>query len=149
MRSVDRFPVRLGSMRDLAAELEILGGGVEAIVPEDEFVQKLERSAATGVPLRVKYGIDPTGIDVHLGHTVPLRKLRQFQDLGHTAVIIIGNYTALVGDPSGRDQTRARLTQEQVEANAQDYLKQVSKVIDISKAEVRYNGEWFQRFHFL
>jgi tyrosyl-tRNA synthetase len=103
----------------------------------------------TGKPLRVKYGIDPTGIDVHLGHTVPLRKLRLFQELGHQAVLIIGNYTALVGDPSGRDQTRAILTQEQVESNAQDYLRQVSRVIEIKTAEVRYNGEWFSKFSFL
>ena len=111
--------------------------------------KKLDRSLKTGKPLRVKYGIDPTGIDVHLGHTVPLRKLRQFQELGHQAVLIIGNYTALVGDPSGRDQTRARLTQEQVEANARDYLTQVSKVIDIDKTEVMHNGEWFSKFTFL
>src|SRR5437660_1673868 len=82
---------------------------------EAELVRKLERSVATNTPLRIKYGIDPTGIDVHLGHTVPLRKLRQFQELGHQAVIILGNYTALVGDPSGRDETRAKLTEEQVE----------------------------------
>jgi tyrosyl-tRNA synthetase len=130
-------------------QFELIRRGTDQIVPETELQQKLARSVETARPLRVKYGIDPTGIDVHLGHTVPLRKLRLFQELGHQAVLIIGNYTALVGDPSGRDQTRARLTQEQVEANAQDYLKQVSKVIDISKAEVRYNGEWFQRFHFL
>src|SRR4029077_18900897 len=122
--------------------------GVHAIVPEDELAKKLERSVKTGKPLRVKYGIDPTGIDVHLGHTVPLRKLRLFQELGHQAVLIIGNYTALVGDPSGRDQSRARLTQEQVEANAKDYLTQVSKVIDISKTEVRHNGDWFSRYEF-
>jgi tyrosyl-tRNA synthetase len=130
-------------------QFELIHRGTDQIVPETELKQKLANSAQTGRPLRVKYGIDPTGIDVHLGHTVPLRKLRLFQELGHQAVLIIGNYTALVGDPSGRDQTRARLTQGQVEANAQDYLKQVSKVIDISKAEVRYNGDWFQRFHFL
>ena len=105
-------------MRDVAEQLQILKRGVEQIVPEPEFLKKLERSVREGRPLRVKYGIDPTGIDVHLGHTVPLRKLRQFQDLGHTAVIIIGNYTALVGDPSGRDETRSKLTEEQVEANA-------------------------------
>src|SRR5919199_5360311 len=133
-------------MLPVEEQLARIRRGVEKIVPEDEFVKKLERSVATGTPLRVKYGIDPTGIDVHLGHTVPLRKLRQFQELGHQAVLIIGNYTALVGDPSGRDQTRARLTQEQVEANAQDYLKQISKVIDIAKAEVRFNGEWFGKF---
>lgn len=97
----------------------------------------------------MKYGIDPTGIDVHLGHTVPLRKLRQFQDLGHQAVLIIGNYTALVGDPSGRDQTRVRLTPEQVEINALDYLKQVGRIIDLTKTEVHRNGDWFSKFSFL
>ena len=102
-----------------AEQLALIRRGCDQIVPEAELVKKLERSVAAGKPLRVKYGIDPTGIDVHLGHTVPLRKLRLFQELGHQAVLIIGNYTALVGDPSGRDQTRARLTQEQVEANAQ------------------------------
>ncbi len=117
--------------------------------PEAEFVAKLDRSVATGTPLRVKYGIDPTGIDVHLGHTVPLRKLRQFQDLGHTAVVIIGNYTALVGDPSGRDEARVSLTVEQVEANARDYLTQVGKIIDLSRAEVHYNGDWFAKWSFL
>src|SRR6516225_2641177 len=136
-------------MKSVDKQLALIRRGAEQIVPEDELRQKLERSVKSGQPLRVKYGIDPTGIDVHLGHTVPLRKLRLFQELGHKAVLIIGNYTALVGDPSGRDQTRSRLTQEQVEANAQDYLKQVSKVIDIEHAEVRYNGEWFSRFSFL
>jgi tyrosyl-tRNA synthetase len=130
-------------------QLALIRRGCEQIVPEDELRKKLERSLQTGKPLRVKYGIDPTGIDVHLGHTVPLRKLRLFQELGHDAVLIIGNYTALVGDPSGRDQTRARLTQEQVEANAKDYLIQVSKVIDIARTEVTYNGDWFKRFQFL
>jgi tyrosyl-tRNA synthetase len=132
-----------------AEQLEILRRGVEAITPEPDFVKKLEKSAATGTPLRVKYGIDPTGIDVHLGHTVPLRKLRQFQDLGHTAVIIIGNYTALVGDPSGRDEARVALTEEQVAANARDYLTQVGKIIDLDRAEVHHNGDWFSKWSFL
>jgi len=136
-------------MRPVEEQLALIRRGVEQIEPLDELKKKLERSAQTGKPLRVKYGIDPTGIDVHLGHTVPLRKLRLFQELGHQAVLIIGNYTALVGDPSGRDQTRARLTPEQVDRNAQDYLKQVSKVIDISKTEVRHNGDWFGKFAFL
>jgi tyrosyl-tRNA synthetase len=130
-------------------QLELIRRGAEDIVPLEELKQKLQRSLKTGKPLRIKYGIDPTGIDVHLGHTVPLRKLRLFQELGHHAVLVIGNYTALVGDPSGRDQTRARLTQEQVEANAQDYLKQISKIIDIAKTEVTHNGDWFKRFSFL
>src|SRR6202040_3457265 len=136
-------------MKSVAEQLALIQRGTEQIEPLAELTKKLERSFASGKPLRVKYGIDPTGFDVHLGHTVPLRKLKLFQELGHQAVLIIGNYTALVGDPSGRDQTRARLTQEQVEANAKDYLKQVSKVIDISQAEVTYNGDWFKRFQFL
>ena len=107
-------------MLPAAEQLELLRRGIDAITPEAEFARMLDHSVRTGTPLRVKYGIDPTGIDVHLGHTVPLRKLRQFQDLGHTAVIIIGSYTALVGDPSGRDETRAALTEQQVEANAKD-----------------------------
>ncbi len=136
-------------MKTPAQQIALIKRGVEQVVPEAELVQKLERSFKTGKPLRVKYGIDPTGSDVHLGHTVPLRKLRLFQELGHQAVLIIGNYTALVGDPSGRDQTRAALTQDQVEANARDYLKQISKIIDISKTEVTHNGDWFKRFSFL
>ena len=136
-------------MRDVAEQLPILKRGVEQIVPEPEFLKKLERSIRENRPLRVKYGIDPTGIDVHLGHTVPLRKLRQFQELGHTAIIIIGNYTALVGDPSGRDETRSKLTESQVETNARDYLTQVGRIIDLSKAEVHKNGDWFSTWTFL
>src|SRR5438445_557639 len=142
-------PGKGSPVKTVEEQLALIRRGVEQIVPEAELRQKLERSVKTGKPLRVKYGIDPTGIDVHLGHTVPLRKLRLFQELGHQAVLIIGNYTALVGDPSGRDQTRARLTPAQVEANARDYLKQVSKVIDISRTEVTHNGDWFSRFTFL
>jgi len=134
---------------EIDRQVEVIRRGVEQIVTEDELRQKLARSLRENRPLRVKYGIDPTGIDVHLGHTVPLRKLRQFQELGHQAVLIIGNYTALIGDPSGRDQTRVRLTPEQVEANARDYLAQIGKIIDIAQAEVVHNGDWFQRFDFL
>src|SRR5207247_9740143 len=104
----------------VAEQLERIRRGVEQITPENEFVKKLERSVATGTPLRDKYGIDPTGIDVHLGHTVPLRKLRLFLELDHQAGLIIGNYTALVADPSARARTRARLTREPVEPNAMD-----------------------------
>jgi tyrosyl-tRNA synthetase len=136
-------------VKPVEEQLALILRGVEQVEPLPDLRQKLERSVKTDKPLRVKYGIDPTGIDVHLGHTVPLRKLRLFQELGHQAVLIIGNYTALVGDPSGRDKTRAHLTQEQVEANAKDYLNQVSKVIDISRTEVRPNGEWFGKFNFL
>lgn len=136
-------------MKSVDEQLALIRRGVEQVVPEDELRKKLTRSVKTGQPLRVKYGIDPTGIDVHLGHTVPLRKLRLFQELGHRAVLIIGNYTALVGDPSGRDQTRARLTPEKVEQNAVDYLKQISRIIDITKTEVTHNGDWFGKMTFL
>ncbi len=130
-------------------QLQIIRRGVEKIVPEEELRKKLQASFASGTPLRIKYGIDPTGIDVHLGHTVPLRKMRQFQELGHQAVIIIGNYTALVGDPSGRDEARSRrLTAEEVENNARDYLNQVGRVVDLSRAEIHRNGDWFSRMEF-
>ena len=130
-------------------QLAIIRRGVEKIVPEEELAARLEHSRQTGTPLRVKYGIDPTGIDVHLGHTVPLRKIRQFQELGHQAVIIIGNYTAMVGDPSGRDEARKkRLTADDVEANARDYLAQVGKVVDLDRAEVHRNGDWFCKMDF-
>ncbi|QDT38425.1 tyrosine--tRNA ligase [Stratiformator vulcanicus] len=130
-------------------QLAVIRRGIEKIVPEQELAKKLEESRKTGTPLRIKYGIDPTGVDLHLGHTVPMRKMSQFQELGHQAVIIIGNYTALVGDPSGRDEARAkRLTADDVERNAQDYLEQVAKVIDIDKAEVHRNGDWFGEMSF-
>ncbi len=140
------MPAAFAAVED---QLRVLTRGVEKIVPGDELARKLQHSRDTGIPLRVKYGIDPTGIDVHLGHTVPLRKIRQFQDLGHQAVIIIGNYTAMVGDPSGRDEARSkRLTEAEVEANARNYLEQVGKVVDMSRAEVHRNGDWFGRMSF-
>lgn len=130
-------------------QLAIIRRGIEKIVPEEELAAKLKHSQDTGTPLRVKYGIDPTAADVHLGHTVPLRKMRQFQEMGHQAVIIIGNYTAMVGDPSGRDEVRQKkFTEEEVEQNAQDYLAQVGKVVDLSKAEVHRNGDWFGKMTF-
>src|SRR3954451_10094687 len=126
-------------------QLAVLLRGAAQVEPLDELRKKLERSRETGKPLRVKYGIDPTGFDVHLGHTVPLRKLRQFQELGHTAVLIIGTATAQGGDPSGRDESRKGLTPEQIEKNAAAYLTQIAKVVDTSRAEVRPNGEWFRQ----
>ncbi len=129
-------------------QLAVLLRGTAQVETVAELRAKLEQSRLAGRPLRVKYGIDPTGFDVHLGHTVPLRKLRQFQQFGHKAVLIIGTATAAVGDPSGRDASRQGLTPEQIERNAQTYLQQIAKVIDVSQAEVRYNGEWFRRFGF-
>jgi tyrosyl-tRNA synthetase len=132
-------------------QLKVITRGAEQVEKLDELRKKLERSHATGKPLRVKYGIDPTGFDVHLGHTVPLRKMRQFQELGHTAVLIIGTATAAVGDPSGRDASRQGLSPEKIEQNAQTYLTQIAKVIDLKtpgRFEVRPNGEWFSKFGF-
>ncbi|MCI0462260.1 MAG: tyrosine--tRNA ligase [Gemmataceae bacterium] len=135
-------------MKSVEEQLALIRRGAEQVVPEDELRRKLERAVQTGKPLRVKYGIDPTGFEVHLGHTVPLRKLRLFQELGHRAVLILGDYTARVGDPSGRDDSRKGLTAEQIEANARDYLTQIGRIIDVSRAEVRRNGEWFSTFSF-
>src|SRR5947209_10492901 len=114
-------------------QLWVITRGAAHVEKLDELRKKLERSRDTGKPLRVKYGIDPTGFDVHLGHTVPLRKLRQFQELGHTAVLIIGTATAAVGDPSGRDKSRDSLTPEQIEANAKTYLTPIAKVVDVTR----------------
>lgn len=136
-------------MKPVDEQLALIRRGLDQIEREDELRKKLERSVQTGKPLRIKYGIDPTAPDVHLGHTVPLRKMRLFQELGHQAVLIIGNYTAMVGDPTGRDETRARLTPEAIEANAGEYIRQISKIIDISKTEVTRNGDWFSRFTFI
>ena len=129
-------------------QLTLLLRGTAQVETIDELRKKLDASHKSGKPLRVKLGIDPTGFDVHLGHTVALRKLRQFQDLGHTAVLIIGTATARVGDPSGRDVSRQGLTQEQIAKNAESYLTQIAKVMDVTKAEVRPNGEWFDKFDF-
>ena len=134
--------------RPVDEQLAILLRGAAQVETEKELRAKLERSFKTNTPLRVKYGIDPTGFDVHLGHTVPLRKLRQFQELGHTAVLIIGTATAQVGDPSGRDSSRAGLTEEQIATNAESYLVQIAKVVDIDKAEIRPNRDWFGKFGF-
>lgn len=129
-------------------QLRLLLRGTAQVETVEELRRRLELSQTTGRPLRVKYGIDPTGFDVHLGHAVPLRKLRQFQQLGHRAVLIIGTATAAVGDPSGRDASRQGLTPEQIQKNAQTYLQQIARIIDVSAAEVRANNEWFDRFRF-
>ena len=122
--------------------LAVTRRGVEELLPEAEWVRKLARSEATGVPLRIKLGLDPTAPDIHLGHTVVLNKLRQLQDIGHTVIFLIGDFTSLIGDPSGRNSTRPPLTPEQVKANAETYYKQASLVLDPARTEVRYNSEW-------
>ena len=122
--------------------LAITQRGCEELLPEGEWVKKLARSEATGVPLRIKLGLDPTAPDIHLGHTVVLNKLRQLQDLGHTVIFLIGDFTSLIGDPSGRNSTRPPLTAEQVKANAETYYRQASLVLDPQRTEIRYNSEW-------
>ena len=119
-------------------QLHIIKSGAAQIVPEAALLEKLKR----GEPLNVKLGVDPTAPDIHLGHAVPLRKLRQFQDLGHQVTLIIGDGTALIGDPSGRNSTRPQLSRAQIDANAQTYVDQAFKVLDPAKTTLRYNSEW-------
>jgi len=123
-------------------QLAYLKKGTAEIIPEPELRASLEKSLKSGIPLRVYLGVDPTAPDLHLGHTVVLRKLKHFQDLGHTAVFLIGDFSAMIGDPTGVSETRPPLTREQVDANAKTYLAQVFKILDPAKTEVRYNSEW-------
>jgi tyrosyl-tRNA synthetase len=122
--------------------LAISRRGCAELLPEADWVKKLQRAEATGTPLRVKLGLDPTAPDIHIGHTVVLNKMRQLQDLGHTVIFLIGDFTSMIGDPSGRNATRPPLTREQIEANAKTYYAQASLVLDPSKTEIRYNSEW-------
>jgi len=128
--------------RPVEEQLEYLKKGAAEVIPEEELKQKLENSAKTGKPLRVYLGVDPTAPDIHLGHTVVLRKLKHFQDMGHTAVFLVGDFSAMIGDPTGQSETRPPLSREQVEVNAKTYLAQVYKILDSKKTEVRYNSEW-------
>jgi tyrosyl-tRNA synthetase len=130
------------NFKPVAEQLAYLKKGVAEIIPEAELIAKLENSLKTGKPLRVYLGVDPTAPDLHLGHTVVLRKLKHFQDLGHTAIFLIGDFSAMIGDPTGVSETRPSLTREQVDANAKTYLEQVYKILDREKTEVRYNSEW-------
>ena len=133
---------KLAVTDSVRAALAVSLRGCEELIPADEWTRKLARSAATGVPLRIKLGLDPTAPDIHLGHTVVLNKMRQLQDLGHTVIFLIGDFTTLIGDPSGRNATRPPLTREQIEANAKTYYQQASRVLDPAKTEIRYNSEW-------
>jgi tyrosyl-tRNA synthetase len=126
-------------------QLEFLRKGTTEIIREDELRAKLERSAKTGKPLRVKLGVDPTAPDIHLGHTVVIRKLRAFQDLGHTVIFLIGDFTGLIGDPSGKSATRPQLTREEINANAETYKAQIFKLLDPGKTEMRFNSEWMDK----
>ena len=137
-QQVTNYPVTDRVKHALAVSLR----GCEELIPQDDWLKKLAKSEATGVPLRIKLGLDPTAPDIHIGHTVVLNKMRQLQDLGHTVIFLIGDFTSLIGDPSGRNTTRPPLTPEQIKANAETYYKQASLVLDPAKTEIRYNSEW-------
>jgi tyrosyl-tRNA synthetase len=138
LTEVHQFPV---TDRTRAA-LDVSLFRCDELLPQDEWLRKLARSEATGVPLRAKLGLDPTAPDIHIGHLVVLDKLRALQDLGHTVIFLIGDFTSMIGDPSGRNTTRPPLTREQIEANAKTYYQQASLVLDPEKTEIRYNSEW-------
>lgn len=133
-----KFPVT----DEIREAMALIRRGTDTFLIEEEFEQKLARSKATGEPLRCKLGLDPTAPDIHIGHTVVLNKLRQLQDLGHQVIFLVGDFTAAIGDPSGRNVTRPPLSREQIEANAQTYLNQAGMVLDLERTEVRYNSEW-------
>ena len=136
--NAEKTPISDAVRHALAVSLR----GCDELLIESDWVDKLARSEATGRPLRIKLGLDPTAPDLHLGHTVVLNKMRQLQDLGHTVIFLIGDFTAMIGDPSGRNSTRPPLTREQIEENAKTYFNQASLVLDASKTEIRYNSEW-------
>lgn len=129
-------------MESIEKSIEIIKQGIIEIISEEDLIAKLKKSKAEGKPLRIKYGADPSAPDLHIGHTVPIRKLRQFQELGHQIVFIIGDFTAQIGDPSGKSETRKRLTPEQVKTNAATYLDQIFKLLDKDKTEVVFNSSW-------
>ncbi|MCK4259515.1 MAG: tyrosine--tRNA ligase [Halanaerobiales bacterium] len=129
-------------------QVEFLMRGVEQIISKEDLKEKLEKAEKTGKPLRVKLGMDPTAPDIHLGHVVVLNKLRQFQDLGHQVILIIGDFTAMVGDPTGKNETRPQLTREKVLVNAKTYEEQVFKVLDPEKTIIKFNGEWLAKMNF-
>lgn len=127
--------------------LDITLRGVEELLPKEDWIRKLVKSEKTGEPLRIKLGLDPTAPDIHIGHTVVLNKMRQLQDLGHRVIFLIGDFTARIGDPSGRNSTRPPLTEEQIRFNAETYYQQAGLVLDLSKTEIRYNSEWCSKLN--
>jgi tyrosyl-tRNA synthetase len=127
-------------------QIAYLKKGTVELIREEDLRKKLERSAKTGVPLRIKLGADPTAPDIHIGHTVVIRKLRAFQELGHTAIFLIGSFTGMIGDPSGKNSTRPPLTREEIDANAETYKTQIFKLLDPEKTEIRFNSEWMDKF---
>lgn len=131
--------------KEVTRQLEILKRGTEEIISEGELRAKLEKSLKENKPLKVKFGIDPTGNEIHIGHAVPVRKLKQFQDLGHTVQFLIGTYTAKIGDPTGKNETRKMLTDEDIAENIKSYLDQISTILDLDKIEISYNADWLSK----
>ena len=127
-------------------QIEFLTKGAVDVIRKEDLRAKLEKSQKTGKPLRVKLGADPTAPDIHIGHTVVIRKLKAFQDLGHTAIFLIGDFTGMIGDPSGKNATRPPLSREEINANAETYKKQIFKILDPEKTEIRFNSEWMGKF---
>ena len=132
-------------MTELKRQLEIIRKNSVEVLPEKELVEKLKRSLKEKKPLRIKYGIDPTGSEIHLGHTVPIRKLRELQDLGHQIIFLVGDFTATIGDPTGRNETRPILSKKQIEENLLGYKKQIGKILNLKKTEFRYNSQWLAK----
>jgi tyrosyl-tRNA synthetase len=135
-------------MLDVEAQLEVIKRGTEQIIPEDELIAKLRRSIETGTPLRIKQGFDPTAPDIHLGHTVTINKLKQFQDLGHEVIFLIGDFTGMIGDPSGRIESRRQMTREEVLRNAETYKEQIFKILDPQRTRIEFNSRWCQPMTF-
>src|SRR3982750_2256857 len=129
----------------IVEQLEFLKKGTVDLIREEDLKKKLERSAKTGKPLRIKLGLDPTAPDIHLGHTVVIRKLRAFQELGHTVTFLIGDFTGMIGDPSGKSATRPRLSREEIDANAETYRAQIFKLLDPERTVIDFNSRWMDK----
>jgi tyrosyl-tRNA synthetase len=140
--------MNLPSSHSLEEQIKIISRGAVEIIPEEKLIEKLKKSIALNKPLKIKFGADPSAPDIHLGHTVPLRKLRQFQELGHEIYFLIGDFTGMIGDPTGKSQTRKRLTREEVLANAESYKTQIFKILDPEKTKVVFNSTWCSKMNF-
>ena len=136
-------------MIDITAQLSMIKRGAVELISEDELLEKLKKSIKTGKPLRIKAGFDPTAPDLHLGHTVLIQKLKQFQELGHHIIFLIGDFTGMIGDPTGRSETRKPLTREEVFKNAETYKKQIFKMLNPEKTQIVFNSEWFANMNVL
>lgn len=148
MTDEKKYTLTEEQQKEVKRQLAIIRRGVAEIVPEQELIHKLEKSVSTGIPLKIKLGLDPTAPDLHVGHTVVLHKMRQFQELGHTIQLLIGDFTGRIGDPTGKSETRKQLTEEDVKRNAKTYVDQFAKVLDVSKLEVFYNSTWLAPMNF-